>query len=113
MIDSYSFGTIVVQGKEYNQDIVLFPDKVSPNWWRQEGHSLHREDIQEIIEEKPKVLVVGTGCFGAMGIPPATEEYINSQDIVLIVERTAEATKRFNELLKKGEKVVGAFHLTC
>ena len=113
MIDSYSFGTIVVDGEEYHQDIMLFPDRVSPDWWRKEGHALAEEDIRQVIEAKPKVLVVGTGYYGAMSIPPHMEEYIASQGIVLVSERTSEATKRFNELLENGEKVVGAFHLTC
>jgi hypothetical protein len=31
-IDSYSFGVMKVDGKEYRQDLIVFPDKVRSNW---------------------------------------------------------------------------------
>ena len=53
MIEKYSFGSIVVDGKQYTSDIKIIDGVVIPNWWRKEGHSLCREDIEDIIEEKP------------------------------------------------------------
>ncbi|RLI41160.1 hypothetical protein DRO69_11945, partial [Candidatus Bathyarchaeota archaeon] len=65
MIDSYDFGVIVIKGKRYTSDVIVLPEKVIDGWWRKEGHSLHMEDLKEVIEREPKpeVLVVGTGYY--------------------------------------------------
>ncbi len=47
-IDSYHFGQIVVNGKNYSSDVVIFPDRVRDNWWRKTGHQLCVEDIAEL-----------------------------------------------------------------
>jgi len=112
MIDSYDFGRIVINGKRYNSDLIVFPDKVREGWWRKEGHRLHIEDLKDILEAKPEVLVVGTGYSGMMTIPPETRKHIESEGIELIAQRTAEACKTFNRLVKF-RKVVAALHLTC
>jgi len=40
MIEHYSFGRIVIDGKEYTKDLIIYPDKIRANWWRKEGHKL-------------------------------------------------------------------------
>ena len=112
MIDSYDFGQIVIDGKRYNSDLIVFPDRVRDGWWRKEGHRLHVEDLKEVFEAEPEVLVVGTGYSGLMTVPPETKRYIESEGIELIAQKTAEACKTFNRLVKSG-KVVAALHLTC
>jgi hypothetical protein len=115
LIDSYEFGLIIIDGKEYSSDIIVFSEKVKDNWWRKEGHSLYMEDLKEIIEHEPKpqVLVVGTGYYGLMKILPETQNSLKSLGIELIAQPTREACKTFNKLLDSGKRVVGAFHLTC
>ena len=112
MIDSYDFGRIVIDGKRYNSDLIVFPDKVRDSWWRKEGHRLHVEDLKDVLEAKPEVLVVGTGYSGLMTVPPETRKYVESEGIELIAHRTAEACKTFNRLVQS-RKVVAALHLTC
>ncbi len=112
MIDSYEFGRIVINGKRYNSDLIVFPDKVRDGWWRKEGHRLHVEDLKDVLEAKPEVLVVGTGYSGLMTVPPETRKYVESEGIELIAQRTAEACKTFNRLVQS-RKVVAALHLTC
>ena len=112
MIDSYDFGRIVINGKRYNSDLIVFPDKVRDGWWRKEGHRLHVEDLKDVLEAKPEVLVVGTGYSGLMTVPPETRKYVESEGIELIAQNTREACETFN-LLVKSRKVVAALHLTC
>ena len=112
MIDSYDFGRIVINGKSYNNDLIVFPAKIREGWWRKEGHRLQVEDLKDISEAKPEVLVVGTGYSGMMRIPPETKKYIESEGIELIAQKTAEACKTFNRLVKS-RKVVAALHITC
>ena len=112
MINSYDFGRIVVDGKAYTNDVIIFPDRVKDNWWRKEGHALHIEDIETVVEEKPEVLIVGTGKYGILNVLPETREYIKSKGIELIVEPTDRACEIYNEI-SKDKKAVAALHLTC
>lgn len=112
LIDDYSFGRIVIGGKTYTSDVIVFPDRVQGSWWRKEGHSLCLEDIDKVLQEKPEVLIVGTGSMGIMRVPGEVAEEIKQRGIELIIEKTASACQTFNQLIGK-RLVVGAFHLTC
>ncbi|MFQ6072444.1 MAG: MTH938/NDUFAF3 family protein, partial [Methanosarcinales archaeon] len=68
-IDQYSFGNMIISNERFTSDLIIFPDKILENWWRKEGHSLHPEDLKDVIEYKPKLLIVGTGKYGSMKIP--------------------------------------------
>lgn len=113
MIENYNFGNIVINGKTYRSDIIIFGDIVQDTWWRKKGHELCVADIEQAIDEfNPTVIIVGTGKFGAMKILPETEAFLQSRQIRLIAQKTEQACKIYNNLLDS-EKVVGAFHLTC
>jgi len=111
-IDSYQFGLIVVSGKKYTSDVIIFPDRVSHNWWRKPGHQLCLKDIAEVITENPEVLVVGTGALGLMRVLPEVEWGIEAQGIKLIVEATDKACHTYNHICHS-RSVVAALHLTC
>ncbi|MBS3815410.1 MAG: hypothetical protein KGY45_02455 [Hadesarchaea archaeon] len=112
MIDSYSFGKIVIDGQKYTSDVIILTNRVKGNWWRKEGHTLNPEDLDEVIEEEPEVLIIGKGKHGRMTVPEKTREYIESKEIKLITKPTDEACKEFNEISKK-RKTIAALHLTC
>ncbi len=111
-IDSYRFGRIVIDGKRYENDVIIFPDRVQSNWWREEGHRLQIEDISEILNEKPDILVIGTGAYGFMKIPDNVKNFIKEKGIELVIERTEDACEIYNKLSGKG-RVIAALHLTC
>ena len=112
-IDEYQFGRMVVDGKAYRKDLILLPDGVRAEWWREEGHSLSRTDLEDVFEAKPEVLVVGTGAQGVMGVPPEARRLLEEAGIRVIIERTGAAVGRYNALAAGGTRVAGAFHLTC
>jgi hypothetical protein len=115
MIDSYKFGVIVINGKKYTSDVIVFQEKVLDGWWRKEGHGLCLEDLQEIFKHEPKpgTLVVGTGYYGFVKILPGVKDALQSRGIELVAQPTREACQTFNKLLKSNKQVAGAFHLTC
>ncbi|RLI30667.1 hypothetical protein DRO48_02760, partial [Candidatus Bathyarchaeota archaeon] len=45
-IEAYGFGYIVVDGKRYTSDVIIFPDRVMDGWWRKEGHRLYVDDLK-------------------------------------------------------------------
>jgi len=112
MIDSYSFGKISIDGKEYRTDVIVLQDRVEDRWWRKEGHLLHIEDIERIIQQRFDVLVIGTGADGMMVVLPETKRFFESRGAEVIIEKTAEACKIYNKL-SESKSVVAALHLTC
>jgi len=113
MIDSYGFGRIVIDGKQYTSDVIIFPNRVMGDWWRKEGHRLHVNDLDEALKEKVEVLIVGTGYSGLMKVPAETKEFMKNKGIELIIQPTREACKTYNTLIKSGKTVIAALHLTC
>ena len=114
MIDSYSFGHIVIDKIAYKNDVIVFPDHVQPEWWRKEGHRLQLEDIREALDEfKPRTLIVGTGRFGIMRVSEEVKQYCEDRDIQLYTEMTDKAVKMYNRLFLTDVNILGAFHLTC
>ncbi len=111
-ITHYSFGKITVDGKTYTSDVIIYPDKVDPSWWRKEGHYLQVEDIADAISEKPDIVIIGTGYSGVMRVPEATLNFVKSKGIVVHVERTGKAVELFNNM-PKDKKVIALLHLTC
>ena len=112
MIDSYDFGHIVIHGRVYTSDVIIYPDRVEVDWWRKEGHTLDPEDIEAVFVRKPEVLVVGTGASGLMRISPEVGDRLKAAGIALRAERTEKACALFNEL-SGHRNVVAALHLTC
>ena len=111
-IDSYQFGEIVISGKKYLSDVIIFHDRVVDNWWRKTGHELCPDDITVVLEEKPEVLVVGTGISGLMKVLPKVEEIALTQGIELIIDTTDNACNIYNRL-SHSRRSVAAFHITC
>jgi hypothetical protein len=112
-IDLYQFGKIVIDGKVYTSDCLIFGDSIDATWWRKQGHVLDPEDLQLVIEAKPAILVVGCGVPGLMKVSAETRQILHQEGIELIDLGTGEAVTRFNELVEKGQNVAAALHLTC
>lgn len=115
VISEYEFGRIVVDGTTYRSDVLILPDGVHPDWWRNEGHELAVADLWELERagEKPAVLVVGSGANGRMAVLPETRRWLAEQGIELRVARTDEACRLYNALREQGVNVAAALHLTC
>ncbi len=112
MISEYDFGCIVVNGKEYNSDLIILPDRIIDNWWRQQGHRLSVDDLREVMAADIDILVVGTGKFGAMKVPRETIEALAAGDIEVRVAPTDQACEIF-EQVRKQQPTAAALHLTC
>ena len=112
MIDNFTFGRMIIDGKTYTSDLILYPDKIDDNWWRKSGHFLVVEDLLDILTYEPEILIVGTGVNGLMKVPVETKKFVESKGIELMIEETEEACKIYNKIMEKN-KIVAAFHLTC
>jgi len=112
MIDSYSFGSITVNGSHYTSDVIIYPDRVDSSWWRKKGHNLCLEDLQEVLQYQPEVLVIGKGKPGLMAVGADLIEQMAQRGIEAHALPTSKAVKLYNRLSSE-RKVVAALHLTC
>jgi hypothetical protein len=113
MIDSYSFGSIEINGHLYNSDLIIYPDgRVEYSWRREKGHKLKKHDILDLIEAKPEIIVAGTGAMGCMACSQGLKEYLESMDIELIAVPSEEAVELYNKF-STTKRVGACFHLTC
>ena len=111
-IDTYRFGRIVINGHNYTSDVIIFPDRVQGEWWRDDSHRLALKDVAGIINENPEILLVGTGASGMMRVLPEVEQAAKARNIKLIIQPTGEACQTYNQL-SPTQRVAAALHLTC
>jgi hypothetical protein len=112
-IRTYSFGTITIDDRTFSSDVIIYRDRVDPDWWREEGHVLTAADLAGPVAARPELLVVGTGYFGIMKVPDETKRFLSAHGIGLVIERTAKAVDVYNQLQAAGRDVIAALHLTC
>ena len=113
MIDTFSFGSIVIDGKKYVSDLVIFPDgHVVDSWRRKSGHRLSRDDISMLIESEPDVIIAGTGVSGLVIPDKALAKNLSQTGIDFIYAPNQKAIEHYNELISK-KRIGACFHLTC
>lgn len=120
MIEEYHFGSITIDGETYENDVeVRWTGDVLP-WPFKRRHVIDVEEIKRAVEEKPEVIVIGTGESGLAEVTEEAQKEIKARGIELIIDETEQAVKTFNILREesieeegKEKEVIGLFHLTC
>ena len=110
-IDGYSFGRVTIDGREETHDVIVLPERVVRGWWRKEGHGLVLEDLEEVLDDLPERLVVGTGAYGRMRPDPGALETLRARGVDVEVFPTADAVQRYAQL--DPTRTAAALHLTC
>jgi len=72
----------------------------------QQDNGTHRQ-------EKPEIIIIGTGQFGIVRVPLESEKLAKEQDIEVVKARTQQAVRIFNEAMKQGKRVSAVIHVTC
>jgi hypothetical protein len=110
-IEDYAFGRVLVDGEEHTKDVIVLPSRVVGSWWRREGHALVLEDLDEVLDELPERLIVGTGAYGRMRPDPGVLEQLRARKIEVESLPTPDAVRRYGELDEA--RTAAALHLTC
>lgn len=110
-LEDYSFGRLTVDGQEHTRDLIVLPDRVVPDWWRREGHSLAMEDLDEVLDELPARLVLGVGARSQLRPDPAVIAELERRGVTVECLTTDAAVRRYRELDER--RTAAALHLTC
>ena len=111
-IEKYIFGKMKINGENYTSDLIIYPDRINTSWWRKKGHLVQMEDLDEILKQKPDILIIGTGYMGLMKVEQKVKKELSNLKIKFYIERSKKAVEIFNNI-QSDKKVVAAFHLTC
>jgi hypothetical protein len=110
-LEDYRFGRVTVDGREHTRDLIVLPDRVVPDWWRREGHSLAIEDLDEVVDELPGRLVLGVGAHGRLRPDAAVIAELERRGVEVECLPTEAAVRRYGELDERN--TAAALHLTC
>jgi len=113
VIESYRFGYIEIDGKDYRNDVKLIGERVVPDWWRAQGHLVETKDVQDLLNADAEICVFGTGAYGSMRVSETAKSALQGRSIEVLIEKTESACNTYNRLLKAGKKVVAGLHLSC
>jgi len=111
-IEGYRFGEVLIGGKRYTEDVIVFEDRVRPKWWRKSGHLVGLDDLREALAAEPEALIVGTGTQQCLKVAPEVVAHTNKAGIELLAFDTRTACQTFNHLRGK-RRIVAVLHLTC
>lgn len=113
--DQFSFGSLTIDGKEYDYDLVIDrghvakrKKKASKKYRHEFGHT--PLSLEENIPWKCSQLVIGTGAYGRLPVMDEVRAEAKRRKIDLVLVATSEAI----ELIKKTRKKTNAIlHVTC
>ncbi len=116
-IDSVSFGSISVQGKTFNYDIVISLDrrvrkrkkKLSKQVFGT-SHVISLAEAEFIFEPGAGKLIVGAGHNGMVILSTEAADFFRSKNCNVVLLPTPEAVHVFNSTTGK---TIALFHITC
>ena len=117
IVNSFKFGSIVVDDRKYRRDVFLYPDggirKRKGGFWMFGSHAIKREEIEELVKSTPDLLIVGTGTDGIAKLNPDADAFLRDSGVESVVIPSQEAVDKFNELSSQGKHPAALIHITC
>lgn len=112
-----SWGRIEVEGCDAPyKDAKLYPGG-SREWdWNESGTShqpgIQPADVEELLAHGARVVVLGRGTYGRLGVCPETLDLLEKRGVEVHVSQSEEAVRLYNALAEK-EAVGALVHSTC
>lgn len=122
-IEFFTWGKYIIRGIEHSdgsssetgsgKDIRIVGKSVS-RWGERKGHRLSPSMITGVYGKGVEVLIIGIGVDGLLECPEEVRSAIYTNGIPeLILERTHEACRLYNDIYRSGKKVALLAHGTC
>lgn len=116
-IDSTTFGTITIDGKTYEHDVVVRlsgevvkrKKKLSKKLYGT-SHVLSEDEAKFVFEKGCDRVVIGSGQMGNVHLSPEAEAFFERKGCEVLLKPTPEAIPEFN---RSRARTIGLFHVTC
>ena len=116
-IESTTFGTITIDGKTHEHDVVIRlsgeivkrKKKLSKKYYGT-SHVVSKDEAKFVFERGCEQLIVGSGQMGNVHLSPEAAAYFAKKGCKVLLQPTPEAIHAFN---KSHAKKIGLFHVTC
>jgi hypothetical protein len=113
LINSTEFGSITIDGKTYDSDIIVSWDGEIKEARTFVRHLFGNNELKELIKKNPDVIIVGTGDSGFLKVSDEVRSLCKQKNVELVEMISKKAIEKFNDNLKKGKKVIVFIHITC
>ena len=97
MIQSFEFEKIVIDGKEFDSDVMIYPNGKVKKWKRKEKHDLQASDIKKIIKRDPKLVILGLGTVGNLNVHPSVLDNLDKAGVAVLSFKTEKAIETYKE----------------
>jgi hypothetical protein len=91
-IERTTFGTITIDGKTYEHDVIM------------------KEEAKFVFENGCEQLILGSGQMGNVHLSQEAEAYFAKKGCAVLLQPTPKAIHTFNS---SHAKKIGLFHVTC
>ena len=116
-IDSTGFGSIRIDGSEFEHDVLIRlsgevrkrKKKLSKAVYGT-SHVISLEEAEYLFEKGAERLIIGSGQYGNVTLSNEAAEYFRKEGLQIDLSPTPEAIRKWNE--DQGS-TIGLFHVTC
>ena len=116
-INGTGFGSITIEGKTFNHDVIIRLDgevkkrkkKLSKAIFGS-SHTVSKDEAKYVYEKGAQRVIIGSGQSGILKISPEAEDFFKKKECRIVIHPTPKAIKAWNDTK---ESAVGLFHITC
>ncbi len=116
-IEDTSFGSITIDGREIENDVILRLDgsvkkrkkKLSKRIYGT-SHTISLDEARYVYEEGAELLIIGTGQYDLVRLSDEARAYLAKRNCQTKLAATPDAVGIWNTAQGK---VIGLFHVTC
>ena len=118
IINSTQFGSVTIDGKKYNQVLIVGDSVMERDYQKLEklfntSHKIGDWEIEELLKQNPEIIIIGTGQSSAMEVDEEIINNFKNKGIEVIITKTPEVIKVYNEKIKQGKRINALIHTTC
>ncbi len=97
MIQAFEFEKIVIDGREFGTDVMIYPNGKIKKWKRKDEHDLRASDIKKIVKQHPTRVILGLGTVGNLNVRPKVYEMLKEAGIEILAYKTDKAIEIYKE----------------
>jgi hypothetical protein len=116
-INSFNFGFIVVDDKQYAHDVIILPDGSvldrHPGKGRLGSHTISKSEIETLSKEPVDAILIGSGVQGMARLAHDAEHLMLDPELNITMLPSTQIVKKYNQHVEDGDKVAALIHVTC